>query len=141
MIFRNLTGTGDWTFGQGSNSFSTGLQAIQLDLNTRILSFLGDCFWDAGAGADWFNLLGGKSINDVNLAVSTIILNTDSVLGFVTPVQVAYSSSTRHLTLSYSVNTTLGTITVDQPFSVLDFLLTEGGDFITDESGNRISIT
>lgn len=61
MIIRNLDANHDWTFGQGKSNYLTGDAAIGLNLETEILSWLGDCFFDTLAGIDWINRLGSKN--------------------------------------------------------------------------------
>ena len=60
MKFRALDGTWDWKFGKGVGSYSTESMAIAYDVKSKILSWLGDCFFDETAGIDWYNILGSK---------------------------------------------------------------------------------
>lgn len=60
MIFRNLDVNSDWTFGSGVNNYATQDDAIALNIRTRILSWLNDCFFAQNAGVDWLNRLGSK---------------------------------------------------------------------------------
>lgn len=80
MIVRALDDNGDWTFGKGRNNYLSLNKAVVQNINTRLKSFLGDCFFDAGAGIDWFTRLGGKDELALNLDISTVILNTADVL-------------------------------------------------------------
>lgn len=61
MIFRNLDADHDWTFGQGKANYISDDAAIGLNIETRILSWLNDCFFDMAAGVDWLNRLGSKN--------------------------------------------------------------------------------
>ena len=61
MIFRNLDKNGDWTFGRGKGNFVAENNAIRLNIKTRLMSWIGDCFFDMGAGIDWINRLGSKN--------------------------------------------------------------------------------
>ncbi len=61
MTIRNLTGDGDWTFGQGRQNYLTGQDAIALNIATRLRSFLNDTFWAMDFGIDWWNLLGQRN--------------------------------------------------------------------------------
>jgi len=81
MIVRAINSSGDWTFGQGLNNYKSGNLAVAQAIQTRISSFLGDCFFDQGAGIDWFNFLGGKNELALNLAISAVILNTTDADG------------------------------------------------------------
>lgn len=103
MRVRALDSTGDWTFGKGISDYRVGNAAIAQNIQTRLSSFLGDCFFDLTAGIDWFNLLGGKDQLAINLAVNAVILNTEGVTGILqTSLTV---SSNRRISLVYRVQT------------------------------------
>lgn len=97
----------DWLFGKGQNDYVTGTAAVVQNINTRLSSFLGDCFFDLGAGIDWFNLLGGKDQVTLNLSISAVILNTLNVTGIL-QLSTALSAA-RVFTVSYKVQTTYTT--------------------------------
>lgn len=105
MIVRALDVNGDWVYGTGANAYLSGILAVAQDIKTRLSSFLGDCFFDTGAGIDWFNLLGGKDQTALNLAVAAVILNTNNVTGGL-QLSVVYTPSTRAVTITYVVQTT-----------------------------------
>ncbi len=79
MIVRALDSDGDWTFGKGKSDYLKENAAIGQNVQTRLKSFLGDCFFDLQAGIDWWNLLGSKNIQGLILSVKTMILNTEGV--------------------------------------------------------------
>lgn len=100
---RALDNNHDWTFGSGVNNYLFNNAAIAQNINTRLSSFLGNCFFDLGAGIDWFNLLGNKDQTALNLAISSVILNTAQVTGI---VQLSINLSvSRNLTVNYQVTT------------------------------------
>lgn len=104
MRVRALDVNHDWTFGTGKNNYLVGNNAIAQNIDTRLLSFLGDCFFDTGAGIDWFNLLGSKNELALNLAITAVILNTVGVTGL---LQVSINLDiNRNLTVVYRVQTT-----------------------------------
>jgi len=106
MIVRALDITGDWEFGKGKNDYKRGLNAVQQNIKTRLMSFLGDCFFDTTAGIDWFNLLGAKDRLALELAIQSVIINTQNVTGI---LQLSVSeSANRRITITYRVQTTLG---------------------------------
>lgn len=106
MIVRALNGANDWEFGKGKNDYKRDLKAVTQNIKTRLMSFLGDCFFDTSAGIDWFNLLGGKDRLALELAISSTILNTQNVTGL---RQMSVSESpTRRITIQYRVQTTFG---------------------------------
>lgn len=108
MIIRGLDANHDWLFGKGINDYNSGLAALAENIQTRLLSFLGDCFFAQNDGIDWFNLLGGKNIVAVQLAVSAIILNTEDVTGLQNVVVTL--NANRLLTIKYNVQSSLGNL-------------------------------
>lgn len=105
MIIRALDGNGDFTFGAGFQNYLTKQNAIALDIKTRLQCFLGDCFFDAGSGLDWFNLLGSKNEAALLFSVKSVILNTPGVNNV---TLLSKSQSGRGLTVIYEVNTVFG---------------------------------
>ena len=65
MIFRNLTPGHDWVFGKGAQNYLKDDDAIGLNIETRLLSWIGDCFFDRAAGVDWLNRMGLKDQQDL----------------------------------------------------------------------------
>lgn len=101
---RALDSHGDWTFGSGINNYTTGNAEVAENIQTRLQSFLGDCFFDTGAGIDWFNLLGSKQQVSLQLAVAAVILNTPNVTGGL-QLSVSYNEITRGIAIVYQVQT------------------------------------
>lgn len=107
-IVRAINTQGDWTFGQSLNNYLSANMAIQQSIKTRLLSFLGDCFFDVLAGINWFNLLGSKNQTALNLSVSAIILNTQNVTGI---LQLSISlTQNRNFTINYNAQTVYSTV-------------------------------
>lgn len=107
MIVRTIDTIGDWTFGKGKNNYRKDNDAITQNIKTRLLSFLGDCFFDVTAGIDWFTFLGSKNQLALNLAISAVILNTEFVTGI---LQLSVNLNTdRNFSVSYRVQTTYST--------------------------------
>lgn len=109
MRVRALDGVGDWKFGRGTSDYKGDIDALAQNIQTRLKSFLGDCFFDLGAGVDWFNLLGAKDIQELKLVLVAVILNTENVISCTE--LIASISSTRNFLIQYSVNTVYGEIT------------------------------
>jgi len=109
MRVRTIDGVGDWTFGKGRNNYKKDINAVAQNIQTRLKSFLGDCFFDLEAGIDWFNLLGSKSELELKLVISSTILNTENV-NILEETLVSVSSN-RQLLIQYSVDTAYGQIT------------------------------
>lgn len=104
---RQVDDDGDWLFGKGQNDYVVSNTAVAQNINTRLGSFLGDCFFDLGGGIDWFNLLGTKDQVSLNLSISAVILNTLNVTGI---LQLTTSlSDERVFTVTYRVQTSYST--------------------------------
>jgi hypothetical protein len=74
MRFRNLDSSGDWVFGSGTGAYATGSAAIGLNIKTRLLSWLNDCFFAQTAGIDYYNRLGDRgTLNQLSLDMQRII--------------------------------------------------------------------
>lgn len=110
MIVRSIDVNGDWLFGKGLQDYKQGVLALEQSLQTRLQSFLGDCFFDLGAGVDWFNLLGGKDQISLQLAIGAVILNTENVTGL-QQLNFNLNEQTRAASINFSVQTTYGPVT------------------------------
>lgn len=141
MIVRALDANHDWTYGKGRNNYLQGQDAIAQDIETRLLSFLGDCFFDVLAGIDWFGRLGGKNNRTlIELDVASVILNTQGVTSLVS-LSSEYDPVTRQLSLSYEVNTVYtGLTSVANTIAASpNFIITQDGIILTTEDGNPIT--
>lgn len=108
-IVRQIDVNGDWTFGKGRNNYLKGNDAVAQNIETRLRSFLGNCFFDLSSGIDWFNLLGSKDQQALNLAISSTILNTPNVTG-INELSSFLDPITRNFTVRYNVNTSYSVI-------------------------------
>lgn len=107
MIFRGIDGDGDWQFGNGVGSYFKGARAVDANIRTRLLVFLGECFFALDAGVDWWNLLGGKNPQaqaGIILQCRTIIAASYGVVR-INQVQAQLNTRTRRLTVTYDINT------------------------------------
>lgn len=140
MIVRALDVNHDWQFGKGRNDYKQANDAVAQMIETNLLSFLGDCFFDISAGIDWFNLLGGKDQLSLELAIRTTILNTAGVTGIV-DATVDLDPNTRLIRIGYQVNTVYtGVSAQDVVLEGLSiFLVTQDGLLLTTEDGTPIS--
>lgn len=116
MRVRALDADHDWTFGKGQNDYKANLDAVVQSINTRLNSFLGDCFFSASSGIDWFNLLGSKNALALNLAISATILNTEGVVAL---HQLSLNlDDARELTVRYKVLTVYSTSSQEFEFDL-----------------------
>lgn len=100
MRFRNLDSNGDWCFGKGRNSYVKDNQALMLNIKTRLLEFLGDCFWDTDKGIDWWTLLGGKDLRKILVDVQRTILQSYQVKRI---ADMNYTLNNRKLSIVLSI--------------------------------------
>ena len=107
MSFRNLDGNHDWVFGSGRNDYVQEIQEIALDIQTRVLSFLGDCFFAVNEGIDWFNLLDYRYQDRLELAVQETIKNTPGVPA-INDVQISLGAN-RKILIQYDIQTVFST--------------------------------
>ncbi len=105
---RALDSSHDWLFGKGQNDYKRNNAAVIQNIDTRLNAYLGDCFFDSGAGIDWFNLLGAKDLLALKLAVAAVILNTQDVTGLL-DLSISLSVA-RELSLSYRAATTYSVV-------------------------------
>lgn len=110
MRVRAIDLNGAWLYGKGQNDYLTRNAAVAQNIRTRLLCFLGDCFFDLGAGLDWFNFLGSKDQLAVNLAISATILNTNGVTG-IRQLSITLNPDTRQLSINYRVQTVFSVLT------------------------------
>ena len=104
MIFRNLTSNGDWVIGAGKSSFVRDEAAIELDIKTRLGSWVGNCPWDLSAGVDWINRMDANQAAQLQLDLSNVISQSYGVAN-VTFVEGRLDSKTRNFVVRYKVDT------------------------------------
>jgi hypothetical protein len=103
MIFRNLDENHDWEFGRGKQNYTAQDKAIGLNVKTRILSWVNDCFFDQKAGIDWINRLGSNNQRELlELDLRRIIQQSAGVTG-ITAFDTILSD--RSFAANYSINT------------------------------------
>lgn len=110
MIIRNLDSDADWTFGQGRQNYLRAEPAIELNIATRVRSFLNDCFWALEFGIDWWNLLGAKNPaaqTNILIQVRSTVANSFGVVRINT-VEAVTDSGTRRLTVKLNIDTIYG---------------------------------
>lgn len=121
MIFRQIDSNGDWTFGKGKANYATNESAIALNLRTRILSWIGDCFFALDSGVDWKNRLDkGQSLNLKN-ELRALILQSSGIMGL-NFIEVALDPRTRLATVRANVVTIFSqsfVVTVQQSAGLL----------------------
>ena len=104
MSVRAIDENRDWMFGQGRQSYKINEAELGQMIKTRVLSFLGDCFFAANEGIDWWSLLERGKQNEELLkrSVSLTILQTDGVMAI---NSVDFIKQGRNLRVLYDVQT------------------------------------
>ena len=139
MIVRSIDIDHDWTFGKGRNDYKSANDAIAQNVDTRLNSFIGDCFFALNAGIDWFNLLGSKNQVGLELAIRSVIINTALVTG-IKSLSSAFDPITRRLTTTYTLTTIYTNLNAAATIvSTSTLLLTQDGDALTTEDGDGLS--
>ncbi len=138
MIVRSLDVDNDWEFGKGFNDYKFGKPAVAQNIQTRLLMFLGDCFFAVTQGPDWFNLLGAKNQVAINLAVNDTLVNTPGVTG-IEQISIDLDSK-RNLSMIYSATVSQAIADERSITGTVSLLLTEDGDFLTTEDGDSLAV-
>lgn len=110
MRFRNVDTNGDWVFGKGRNSYLVDTEALMMNIKTRLMSFLNDCFFDTEAGIDWWNLLGAKNQKALLASVQRVVLRSANVRRI---VDMQYRLTERNFSIQLSVEFANGEILTD----------------------------
>lgn len=104
MIFRGLTSDNDWTFGKGRENYARLNTAVGLNVKTRILSWVGDCFFALQEGIDWANRLDKNQQDLLENDLRRIILQSENVVG-INSFDIIFNPETRGFRADYSINT------------------------------------
>lgn len=113
MRYRREDTDGDYTFGQGDNTFLINSpEAVAQAVKTRFLLWRGQWFLDQTSGTPWIQSVLGKQPPDVyNLAIRQRILQTQgirSIISFDTTVD----TKTRRVSFTATIDTIYGAATV-----------------------------
>lgn len=104
MIIRQVDANGDWTFGKGLANYAKNEQAIDQNVKTRILSWIGDCFFALQDGIDWKSRLDvGQQLN-LESEIKANIVAAFGVVG-VTSLSFKFDPSNRLETIHYDIQT------------------------------------
>ena len=104
MIFREIDSDGDWNFGAGKQSYATDAKAIELNIKTRILSWLEDCFFALQEGVDWKNRLDSSQQDALTDEIRTLLLQSSGVTG-INSVRSTFNPETRLFLIQYDIET------------------------------------
>lgn len=104
MKHRAIDAAGDWTFGKGLSNYAMDEAAIELNIATRLRSWVGNCPFAMQDGIDWLSRLDvgqeAALLNDLR----TLILQSQGVVGINT-VSYNLDRQTRNFTVTYNIVT------------------------------------
>lgn len=103
MKIRAIDADGDFEFGKGLASYKTKQDALIQSIKTRLLEWVGDCFFAADAGIDWNNRIGEKDEGSLlDQEIKSLIVRTEGVVQ-ISDLAVVFSN--RVLSVSYEILT------------------------------------
>lgn len=107
LIYRKLDENGDYVFGKGPGNFHIDSpEAVAQAVKTRLALSEGEWFLDVNHGTPYNSqILGAGKVATYDLAIQTVILNTNGVKSI-----VAYSSGVDPNTRGAFVNCVIDTI-------------------------------
>ena len=107
MSVRSLDAQHDWQLGKGRQDYLVAQDEIIQNIETRLLSFVNDCYFDMDAGVDWRRLLGSKNTeSEIILSCRAVILDTEKV---VKVNDISASVLDRQITIEYNIDTIYST--------------------------------
>lgn len=103
MIIRAFNPATDVQFGQGRENFLSGQNAIAENIQTRLYSFLRDCFFDIQSGIDWIRFFSVPTKSqEIELSCRGIVLQSYGVVK-VNSIEVLVVD--RRINISMNINT------------------------------------
>ncbi|KDA93338.1 bacteriophage protein [Pantoea agglomerans] len=113
MKYRREDENGDYTFGQGDNTWLINSpEAVAQAVKTRFLLWYGQWFLNTTEGTPWIqSVLGKQNPETYNLAIRRRILETrgvNSIIAF----ETTFNTSSRRVIFTATINTLYGTTTV-----------------------------
>ena len=70
----------DFVFGRGNQDYANEALSVAYSVKMKVLSWLGDCFFDSTAGIDWKNILGSKNTKEkADNSIRDIVLGDDEI--------------------------------------------------------------
>ncbi len=107
MIYRKLSGSGDYVFGLGpGNFYKDSPEAVAQAVLTRLKLFQGEWFLDLTRGTPYESqILGTGKATLYDSAIQAVILETPGVTGL-----ASYSSGVDQVTRALYINCTIDTL-------------------------------
>ncbi|MGC4125007.1 hypothetical protein [Enterobacter sp.] len=111
MRYRREDASGDYTFGQGDNTFLVNSpEAVRQAILTRLELWQGEWFLDTGEGTPYMGAVLGKQQSDIaSLALRDRISKTPGVRNILV-FDTLFNSDNRRLVVTGTVDTVYGTV-------------------------------
>jgi hypothetical protein len=106
MKVRALDSVHDWTFGKGLSNYLKDEKALEQNIATRVLSWLGDCFFAMQDGIDYRKLMDKGQQTNLEMSIKAQILRTEGVVK-ITEFTTSLNSA-RKLTVQATIDTIYG---------------------------------
>jgi hypothetical protein len=90
--------------GKGKNNYARDEKAVEVNILTRLLSWLGDCFFAPLEGVDWRGRLDIGQQNELEEELKSMILQSYGVIG-VNSLSAVFVGTTRNITITYDART------------------------------------
>ena len=103
MIIRKIDDSGDFTFGKGKENYLKDNAAIAQNIDTRLLSWINDCFFGLQEGLDWSAYFEKGQKDNLIQAIKSVILSSYGVIG-VNSITSDLDAA-RKLTVTYTIDT------------------------------------
>jgi hypothetical protein len=107
MIIRALDTDFDFTFGKGIQNYLREIDALKLNLQTRLKSWKGDCFYAVAEGVDYNNFLDVGTKEFLDRDIKRVILQTEGVLK-ITEYESNLERDEREISISATILTIFG---------------------------------
>lgn len=104
MIIRKVDGEHDWLFGHGLSDYAKDDAAIAENIQTRLMSWVGDCFFAIQEGVDWRQRLDIGQQQALKDELQSIILQSYGVIA-VNSMELLFNGVTRLATITYNIQT------------------------------------
>lgn len=113
MIIRSTDSDGDWVYGKGKNDYLTNLDAVKKNIETRLYSWKGNCFFATAEGVDYNSYLDIGTKDFLDRDIKRILLQSEGVLIIKEFASNISSDGLRVYTATTTITTTFGNTTVN----------------------------
>ena len=94
----------EWTYGAGLQNYLKGEAAIEQNVVTTVLSWVGDVYWNLYFGVDWLNRLDVGQQNNLVQEVKQVIAGCYGVVGVIS-ISGNFNGGTRSESISAQIAT------------------------------------